>query len=687
LDIAPHLVIGDNIICATVRAYCRPMPWWRPARPAGDLGRGAFAFEAPAIDVFSDETWRGVESRQRLGEPSPNPHAPLPELVDGDSEPPSCWLDHAFDDSTWVEATILAGSPIEREPRSIPGPPITMTEDGGIAPRTAIPLALREVAPSTYDAGRITIGTLAIKASGPRGSAVELTAGEDLREDGSVEAAPRHFRFTYALAGGASPERYETFDAVGFRYVSVATRGGAVVEQVAATERRYPTSPGAAFECDDAGLESIWRIGARTLEVCATDAFIDCPGREQNAWLGDSYIHCLLSFVTNADWRLVRRHLALCAQTQRADGFLPMIAASDPGGTLACTEYGLHWARAVARYHEYSGDAGLVRTLIPVAIRLLDAFEAYRGRGDLLRGVPGVFVDWSMIDRNEVTGVVDALYAATLDDVATLVEEALGWVELAAELRARAGSTRRAFDHLWDEARGLYVDAAGATGPRRRVSQHTNALAIVSGCAPKERWPGILERILDPGRVRLTPNPTELDPQPAWRALYVDPSEVMAFNSEVDIVMAQPFFSHFVHQAVAVAGQRARVPELCRRWLPQVERGNTTFEEFWTARPGAASRAHAWSATPVYDLTTHVLGVRPLAPGFAKAGISPLFGRLRQLGGKVPTPRGFIELSLTREGGEVTVPPRTTAVLTFEDCDLDDRELGPGRHRLGGGAN
>ena len=105
-------------------------------------------------------------------------------------------------------------------------------------------------------------------------------------------------------------------------------------------------------------LNKIWRVGARTLELCSTDAFIDCPGREQRAWLGDSYIHALLTYVTNTDWRLVRRHLRICAHSRRGDGLLAMAAACDFSiSSTTIPDYSLHWIRALARYFEYSGDA------------------------------------------------------------------------------------------------------------------------------------------------------------------------------------------------------------------------------------------------------------------------------------------------------------------------------------------
>ena len=123
----------------------------------------------------------------------------------------------------------------------------------------------------------------------------------------------------------------------------------------------------------------------------------------------------------------------------------------------------------------------------------------------------------------------------------------------------------------------------------------------------------------------------------------MDPAEHMTFDVEHDVVAAQPFFSHILHDAIVRAGRRDLIPARCMKWWPQIERGDTAFEEYWDARTGTGSRCHAWSATPTYDLTTWVLGVRPAAPGYSRAEIAPQFGIARHLEGRVPTPHGLIE--------------------------------------------
>jgi hypothetical protein len=712
IDLAPFLRIGRNAIAALARFYGLPGPWWRPAPPSFLIGFGSFAFESPAIGVSSDASWKGRAApyRQDVTRGQALPVPPV-EILDGAAIPPR-WADADFDDSEWEPAIELSAGTFAPNRKRIPVEPFTSPEHDEIAPLTAIDIAFTELSrravatldtddprhsyPTadasadgsdyivTYDAGMITLATPWAVVRGPAGSVVDFYSGEDLRADSTAETNPRRFAMRYIVAGGGEPERVESYEAVGFRYLSIVTRAGAAIESAGAIERRYPRDDQAYFECDDPALNKIWRVGARTLELCSTDAFIDCPGREQRAWLGDSYIHALLTYVTNTDWRLVARHLRICAHSRRADGLLAMAAAGDLSvSSTTIPDYSLHWIRALARYFEYSGDRETVRELMPTAAGVLAAFERYRAPDGLIRGMPGwIFIDWAMTERSEVTGALDALYASALDDFASLAWTVMADSHAAADAHARAERTRTAFELLWNNSAGVYVDASSTNnGPRRRVSQQTNAIAIVSGCAPRERWPRILDYILDESRVVVTP--TISDNLAAYLTQHMDPDEHMTFDVERNVVAAQPFFSHFLHDAIVRAGRRDLIASRCMKWWPQIERGNTAFEEYWDARIGTGSRCHAWSATPTYDLTTWVLGVKPAAPGYSRATIAPHFGPLIHLEGRVPTPLGPIEVKLDREhGGEITIPEGVTAALTFDDAPLTSTELTPGHHRI-----
>ena len=56
------------------------------------------------------------------------------------------------------------------------------------------------------------------------------------------------------------------------------------------------------------------------------------------------------------------------------------------------------------------------------------------------------------------------------------------------------------------------------------------------------------------------------------------------------------------------------------------------------------SLCHAWGASPIYLLGKYYLGVKPTSAGYATYEIQPVLGGLQWMQGKVPTPKGGIEL-------------------------------------------
>ena len=64
----------------------------------------------------------------------------------------------------------------------------------------------------------------------------------------------------------------------------------------------------------------------------------------------------------------------------------------------------------------------------------------------------------------------------------------------------------------------------------------------------------MLDYVLDEARVAVTP--TISDNMGAYRKQRMDPAEHMKFDVEQNVVAAQPFFSHLVHDAIVRAGRR-----------------------------------------------------------------------------------------------------------------------------------
>ncbi len=670
-DLAPFLAPGANVLVALCRYYGRAGPWWLPAVPIGTLGRGSFCFEtAPSspVDIVSDTSWRAVPAPWRPREWDLM-HGVPPEVVDGRALPAGLH-DASGPDDAWSEAIVVAGrghgTVLDRPPaapymsprrRDIPqmtsnwrsplrsGADARVRVDLGDDPVAAWGTLVRDAAGdrvvSRWDIGEMAIGHVRLRvrgvASAQAGAIVDVVAGEALRSDDLPEISPAHWAARYVL--GPQPEQeIQFFDPVGHSYLAVHAPPGVDVA-VDVEEAMYPRETGASFSASDPRYDRLWKVGARTVDVCATDAFLDCPGREQRAWVSDSYVAVLVHAVTSPDLRLVRHHLDYCRNGRFASGLLAMAFGCDAArSALAIAEYSLHWVRQVARYWEYSGDEAFVRDVLPVANDIIERYEQQRGASGLLEDFPGwVFIEWAQTDRDTVIGAHDAYYAAALADYATLP----GSTNVQ-PLIARSAS---AFEQLWDDRRGAYVDSLGTRGKSRRISQQTNIAALLAGIVPSDRTAALIERIFDPAtrgeRLVIT---SRLSDVPAATATpvfqYMPPA---GFDDATDVVMAQPFYHRFFHEALFKYGRRDLIlKSLLQRWDPELEDG--TFREHWDLTPGRTSRAHAWAASPTYDLTAYVLGVRPAEPGFRSAVVDPYLGPLTHVSGRVPTPRGWIEV-------------------------------------------
>lgn len=625
-ELATHLRPGANAIMAWCRYYGRPNVFWKP----GGAGRGWFLFQTDELDLSSDSNW----------EAKPAPYDQYTPGFWQQGQPNKEILDGRHSSAGWGEAEELHWSFLDQPTLLMSPRPIPQLQETIICPPNDNEVKLEANEVVTFDFGRITRAHPRLSAVADQEVTIDLECGEDLTEDGTPEIRPREWSFQYRGAG----DDVESFEAIGFRYLSVRSSGPARVT-VEARESHYPRPEGAIFRCDDEAINRIWETGARTLDLCSTDVFIDCPGREQRAWLGDAFLTSLISFVANPDTRLVKHTLRLHAQGQRPDGLLPMAAAGDFSlRASTIPDFSLLWIKALRLAWDYTGDDELLAELLPRALPILRFFEAFRGPNDLLIDVPGwIFIDWAQTERGSSIAALDASYLMALEDYAS--------ISGSSHFEELAERSRLAFESYWDPGRGVYLDTLGG----RRVSQQTNSLAIVAGCAPSDRHQGMLSYILDEERLKVTKTPGDsFDWSERLAFQWHDPEN---FDDERDVVAAQPFFCHFLHAALVKAGRRDELVSMLKRWEPQLLSGNGCFEEYWSAPPGGGSRCHVWSATPVYDATTYLLGVRPTKPGFAEVDIDPCFGPLRHLSGRVPTPHGFIEVDVHSDGRrEVSVP-------------------------------
>lgn len=700
VDLAEHLVVGANVVTVTARHFGTATSWWTPVPPTYSLGAGSVVFEALVGDewIVSDRSWKARRADAWSPVPVPGDVACLPlESFDARSADVG-WESPSFDDDDWSSATEIAaihtgGTSDPRppgEPFGMLRPPVRAAFPGGAAhpARLLASTTTAGGAPSedpvrqvladeatievsdderqtgsgagggvtihAFDLGHIAAGTLALEVRGaPAGTIVDIAAAEHLDGHGRLVTLGQHAGVRYICAG-SEIERFESFDVIGARHLHASVRppagGDAPVVEATIHDRHRPRPPGASFECSDPALQRIHEVGLRTVDLCALDAYVDCPTREQRAWTGDSVVHQMVDLVSNPDWSMAIWHPQLAA-APRADGMLAMAPASDfaADDRTMVPDWALHWVRSVHNLHRYTGDRELVAELLPVAERALRWFESYLGADGLLHDVSGwVLLDWSSVYSSGCSSTLNALWARALEDLAEMATW-LGNHASAAWATRRRDGVRDAFDVFWDEERGVYVDHLVDGVPARPAAQHPGAAALAAGLVPVHRQARVIERLTD--RFTLVRHSFVMDPVTVtggstgyWYLVtgYPEPE----WDVETQMVESEPFFRYVLHDGLARAGRADLVAGLCRDWQVFLDAGETTWPECWTG----GTRCHGWSSTPTRDLIVHTLGITPAEPGYAAVRVAPALGDLDWARAVVPTPHGPITVEAHADG-------------------------------------
>ena len=272
-------------------------------------------------------------------------------------------------------------------------------------------------------------------------------------------------------------------------------------------------------------------------------------------------------------------------------------------------------------WHHYqeTGTSDLPIALYPRFVRFAAYLLDRRGKDGLLPvegwGVPSVGIDDGFERPRHKQCAFNLLTAAVLKSalapLAALAGDAAGEKRYASSADALAAA---AVARFWSRERALFVsnlpweDEEGAP----RLDDRSLAIALLFDQCPE-------------GRVG---------------------ESLQALAGAPGLLLSSPAGSHWRMQALARHGRiDAVLRELRERWarLPSVLKNNTTPER-WDARADSTDQWSQCAVAPLVALYRDVAGIRPGAPGFAKAEIRPQLGDLQRLELVCHTPRGPITL-------------------------------------------
>ncbi len=667
VDIAPYLRAGRNLIAVEVLRY--PL-----AYRGGNFGMARTATPGLFVEdegglLSADARWKcKPASGFRITRESPG-FAPLMFMENdvGDARDMG-WKTADYDDGDWLAArpySVMeineAACPGDLSPRPIPYlkrepkrfADVMPTCQADVARRFAGMLrgegSVRVPAGQTLsvelDAGELTTGYLSLRLAAGAGARVTLLLSEgyvqkQFRRPGIPQKGDRCDWENGVLHGMTdkyrpcgvgteqAPEAFEPFWFRTFRFVRLTVEAGGedcVICGLDYLETGYPLEVKTTCEASDPSLAGVWDISLRTLKRCMHETYEDCPFYEQLQYAMDSRSEILYTYAVSGDDRLARQCMEAFRLSQRADGLLN--ACYPHWGPNVIPGFSIYYILMVHDHMMYFGDRKLIKNHLGCIDGILNYFdERIEPRG--IVGKTGGHISeryWSFIDWaapwGETVGTPPSglrapitmeslLYVMGLQHAAELCVF-IGRGDTAAEYRRRAAALQRAINaHCRDED-GFYLDSPGI----RAYSQHCQVFALLTDTVSMEEGRPLLLSTLED-------------------------SERFA-----QCTVAAMFY---VFRALEKVGCYERTERLWDVWRAMLGKHLTTCVEDGTDE---RSDCHAWGALLLYELPAVILGVRPAAPGYAKALVAPQPGYLDWAKGDVTTPLGTVHVEWTNENG------------------------------------
>lgn len=408
----------------------------------------------------------------------------------------------------------------------------------------------------------------------------------------------------------------------------------------------YPFQNMSCFQAADPSLNAMWEISFRTLERCMHETYEDCPYYEQMQYVMDTLIQTLLTYRVTNDDRLARKALLDFHSTQRPDG---MIACNAPATFWQIIPiFSIYFIDMVYGHYEYFGDPKILETYLPTLYRILDYFH---GKIDPETGLVGTLPYWQFVDwvddwrENHGCPVKDGddqpiyinsmIYAYGLRRAAALFHDS-GLHDIEKRLQQRLDLLTEAVNtHAYDPENKYYRTLSGDG----RFSQHAQLWAVLSGCTKGKAAANLMERCL----------------------------------GDESLQKCSYSMMYFLFRAGETAGVYLKTIPLWDTWKDLIALNVTTWPEDPVTQ---RSECHGWSAVPMYELSSGVMGINPLRPGYDGVLIRPKALLLGSMSCTVATCKGAVTVHRTVEKQEgdiysllldITLPEEMELLLELPD--------------------
>jgi alpha-L-rhamnosidase len=419
-----------------------------------------------------------------------------------------------------------------------------------------------------------------------------------------------------------------------------------------------------SFTSSNTTLNKVWDLMKHSLPVGAQEEFIDSM-RQKGGFLGDGFQQSLVAMPVEDERVLTRRQLGefieSMSQFWSAPADLGRVNACYPDAQNArdIPDYTEMFPAWVWEYYMQTGDIAFLRANYTALTNIAQYVNRCRNPanglitrllGGTSRSYKNGIIDWPPdmrfgYDMATVTGpgntastVING-WAWEDYDILSRVAGELGNTADSNTYRGLASDLKTAINTNLLSASGVYVDGLEPDGAQSaHASQHANAMALSLGIVPVAQQASVVAQVDSLGM------------------------SVSALG---------------ILQLVRALGEAGQGPQLLDLytnanqfgWAQILSHGATATWESWTANTDGDSESHGWGAVGLDGYIRYILGVKALAPQFARVQIMPLdFGAtLASASGSLLTDRGTIAVKWDRDAKlyhlAVTIPVNVTATV------------------------
>ncbi len=436
-------------------------------------------------------------------------------------------------------------------------------------------------------------------------------------------------RISYVTTDGM--QEFEGFSWISAQTLTYEIPAGVKILELGYRATGYATEFTGSFTSDDPTLDRLWLEALRTLHICMRDTYMDCPDRERAQWWGDATIGSFMTFYSmdsdayllyrkGVDVLLGWRDQSNWTSSRKLMTVVPM--------NMAAVELPMQQLAGVVgfwRYYQYTGDTEFLQQVFEPAAEYLKTW-GMQGRLEH-NGGTWDWMDWG--EGHDRVVIENALYYWASSKILEM-GDALEDDSYDRYFTRRMETIAGYFEEMWNEEMGAYYNETSDGTPDDRA----NALAVLSGLAPEERYGQILNLLMNTKK-------------------------------------ASPYMELYVQQAMfQMNAESEALDRLKDRYSVMITDEWTTLWEYF---PVGGTHNHAWSGAPMVSLSAYVAGIAPDTAGYDTYHVIPQIAYLNQVSCTVPSVKGDILLDLNKaEDGSMTLTltsPADTVARVGVPCD------------------